>query len=178
MKESNILLKTAFLAALILSIFAVGCSFFKAETPPNSAGNTAQTRPADSPATETNPASTTNANVEKPDLTVTAEELDKEFTDKDATTEKLEKYASKNIQVTGRVSMLVTEKSGKIQPYVTLFAPGGVLHGVSCYFDDENVAQMKILAKDKMATVQGFRDKYILPKIPPRLSHCVVIKGS
>lgn len=163
------------IAALTITLFAAGCGLFKGETQTNSPGNSAQTVPANSAAPETN---STGANVEKADFTITSEELDKEFTDPSATTEKLEKYASKNIQVTGRVSMIITEKSGKVQPYVTLFAPGGIMHGVSCYFDDENVGQMKQLVKDKMATVQGFKGKYTLPKLSPRLDHCVVIKGS
>jgi hypothetical protein len=73
--------------------------------------------------------------------------------------------------------MLVTEKKGTVQPWVTLYAPG-VLHGVSCYFDDADVDQMKRLTMDKMAKVQGFMDDFIVPKVSPRLEHCVVLEAS
>lgn len=112
---------------------------------------------------------------EKADFTVTAEELDKEFTRKGVKDADLEKYANKNIAVTGRVSTLVFDKKGTTQPWVTLYAPG-VLHGVSCYFDDDNLEQMKKLKMDKMATVQGFQNDFIVPEVSPRLDHCIVIK--
>ncbi len=89
----------------------------------------------------------------------------------------MEKYANKNIAVSGRVKTLVMEKKGTVQPWVTLYAPG-VLHGVSCYFDDENVEQMKKLKEDKMATVQGFQNDFIVPKISPRLDHCIVLEAN
>ena len=91
---------------------------------------------------------------EKADFTVTSEQYDKEFTTKGAKEADLQKYANKNIAVTGRVSLLSLEKKGTVQPWVTLFAPG-TLNGVSCYFDDENVDQMKRLKMDKM--VNGSR---------------------
>lgn len=116
-----------------------------------------------------------NPGLEKPDFTVTSEELDKEFTRKGVKEEELEKYKNKNIAVTGRVSMLVTEKKGTVQPWVTLYAPG-ILNGVSCYFDDDNVDQMKLLKEDKVATVQGFMDDFIVPEISPRLKHCHVVE--
>ena len=114
--------------------------------------------------------------IEQADFTLTAEDLDKEYTKKGVTDKDLEKYAKKNIAVSGRVSMLVLEKNGTTQPWVTLFAPG-VLHGVSCYFDDDNLEQMKKLKMDKIVTVQGFQDDFIVPEISPRLEHCVVIKA-
>jgi len=49
---------------------------------------------------------------------------------------------------------------------------------VSCYFDDENVGQMKKLKDDKNATVQGFQDDFIVPEVSPMLKHCVVLEGS
>lgn len=113
---------------------------------------------------------------EKADFSLTAEELDKEFTNDNAKDEDLKKYANKNIAVSGRVSMLVTEKKGTTQPWVTLYAPG-VLHGVSCYFDDENIEQMKQLKMDKMAKVQGFQNDFIVPKVSPRLEHCIVLES-
>jgi len=114
--------------------------------------------------------------VEKADFTMTAEEFDKAFTTKGVTDKELEKYASKNIQVSGRVSLLSMEKQGTTQPWVTLFAPG-LGHGVSCYFDEENLAQMKQLKMDKMVTVQGFQDDFLVPEVSPRLEHCAVIKA-
>jgi tRNA_anti-like len=117
----------------------------------------------------------TIAKTEKADFTTTAEELDKEFTKKGVKNKDLEKYANKNIAVTGRVSTLALEKKGTTQSWVTLYAPG-VLHGVSCYFDDDNLKQMKELKMDKTATVQGFQNDFIVPEVSPRLDHCVVIK--
>ncbi len=117
------------------------------------------------------------AKAEKADFTVTAEDLDKEFTRKGVESDDLKKYASKNIAVTGRVSMLSLEKQGTTQPWVTLYAPG-VLHGVSCYFDDDNLEQMKMLKMDKNVKVQGFKDDFIVPEISPRLEHCVVLEAN
>lgn len=114
--------------------------------------------------------------VEKADFTVTSEEYDKLFTTKGAKESDLQKYANKNIAVTGRVSLLSLEKKGTVQPWVTLYAPG-TLNGVSCYFDEENVDQMKRLKMDKMVTVQGLQDDFIVPEISPSLKHCVVIKA-
>ena len=121
--------------------------------------------------------STAPSNVEKADFSMTSEELDKDFTHKGVKDADLEKYSNKNIAVTGRVTMLVTDKKGTTQPWVTLFAPG-IGHGVSCYFDDENLAQMKMLKDDKMAKVQGFQDDFIVPEVSPMLKHCVVLEGS
>ncbi len=115
--------------------------------------------------------------VEKADFTVMAEEFEKEFTKKGAKEEDLKKYAGKNIAVTGRVSMIVTEKNGTTQPWVTLYAPG-VLGGVSCYFDDDNLEQMKQLKMDKTVKVQGFKDSFIVPEVKPTLDHCVVLEAA
>ena len=115
--------------------------------------------------------------VEKADFTVTSEEFDKEFTKKGAKEADLQKYASKNIAVTGRVSMISNEKKGTVQPWVTLYAPG-VLGGVNCYFDDDNLEQMKMLKMDKNVKVQGFKDSFIVPEVSPTLDHCVVLEGA
>lgn len=117
-----------------------------------------------------------NPKVETADFTVTAEAFDKEFTKKGAKEEDLKKYAGKIIAVSGRVSMLVTEKNGTTQPWVTLYAPG-VLGGVNCYFDDDNLEQMKQLKMDKTVKVQGFRDSFIVPEVKPTLDHCVVLEA-
>lgn len=181
MKQGN---KINAIASLIaLAVLSLGC----AKLMPGSnqtAGNTGTAPPANSNSTSTSNASNStasnssaNPNVEKADFTVTAEELDKEFTKPGVTDKDLEKYANKNIAVSGRVSTLVLEKKGTVQPWVTLYAPG-VLHGVSCYFDDADVDQMKKLKEDKMAKVQGFMDDFIVPKISPRLEHCQVLEGS
>ena len=140
----------------------------KAPETTNSAGNTK---------TDSDTKSAAPANAEKADFTMTSEELDKEFTHKGVTDKELEKYSNKNIAVSGRVTMLVTEKKGTTQPWVTLAAPG-LGHGVSCYFDEDNLAQMKMLKEDKMATVQGFQDDFIVPEISPMLKHCTVLKGA
>ena len=112
---------------------------------------------------------------EKADFTVTAEEFDETFTKEGVTSKDLEKYAKKNIAVSGRVDMIVTEKNGTTKPWVTLYAPG-TLHGVSCYFDDKDVEQMKNLKEDGMAKVQGFQDDFLVPKVPPSLKHCQIIE--
>ena len=171
MKKTN-LFYTPFALAFIV-IAGLACNSFKSsETVSN------QTKPT---ATADNPKDTTaktaeSPKVEKADFTLTSEEYDKEFTKKGAKEDDLKKYASKNIAVTGRVSLLSLEKKGTTQPWVTLFAPG-VLHGVSCYFDDDNLDQLKQLKMDKMATVQGFQDDFIVPEVSPRLEHCVVLKA-
>ena len=135
--------------------------------------NTADTNKSENSTTKT----TDKPKTEKADFTVTSEDLDKEFTKKGAKEEDLEKYASKNIAVTGRVSTIVLEKKGTTQPWVTLYAPG-ILHGVNCYFDDENVEQMKLLKQDKAAKVQGFQDTFIVPEVSPMLKHCVVLEAN
>lgn len=164
----------------ITVLFAVGlgCNALRSNDNSVSANkpDTATNANAVSPA-NTATSTTNNLKVEKADFTVTAEELDKIFTKDGVTDKDLEKYENKNIAVSGRVSMLVTEKTGTVQPWVTLYAPG-VLHGVSCYFDDENVDQMKKLTKDKLAKVQGFQDDFIVPTLSPKLKHCVVLEGN
>lgn len=169
---------------LVLTIalsFGLACSKFSSSNEP--AANTAA--PANSGASNSVASNTTvkettetkSSKVEKADFTTTAEELDKEFTREGVKKSDLEKYANKNIAVSGRVSMLVKEKKGTTQPWVTLYAPG-VLHGVSCYFDDADVAQMEKLTMDKNAKVQGFQNDFIVPKVSPRLDHCVVLEGN
>jgi hypothetical protein len=105
---------------------------------------------------------------------MTSEELDREYTRKGVTDKDLQKYENKVFHITGRVSMLVKEKKGTTQPWVTLYAPG-TLHGVSCYFDDEDVAQMSKLQDDKTAKIQGFQDDFITPEVSPMLKHCQVV---
>ena len=139
----------------------------------NSASNAANTTKSDNSATTT----AAPANVEKADFTMTSEELDKEYNKKGVKSEDLEKYSNKNIAVTGRVTMLVTEKKGTTQPWVTLFAPG-LGNGVNCYFDDENVSQMKMLKEDKIVKIQGFQDDFIVPEVSPMLKHCIVLEGA
>lgn len=138
---------------------------------------TTTTAPTNKPATSDADGPTGGSpKAEKADFTVTSEEYDKEFTTKGAKAEALQKYANKNIAVSGRVSLLSLEKQGTVQPWVTLFAPG-TLNGVSCYFDDDNLEQMKRLKMDKMVTVQGLQDDFIVPEVSPSLKHCVVIKA-
>lgn len=175
MKNKN--LSTIFLLTAILLTFGLACKNFTSSTSDNKPANTVGT--PDEPPTGINPDANPAepSKVEKADFTMTAEELDKEFTRKGVAGKDLEKYESKNIQVSGRITMLVTEKKGTTQPWVTLYAPG-IGHGVSCYFDDENVEQMKQLKEDKTATVQGFQDDFVVPEVSPMLKHCVVIKGS
>jgi hypothetical protein len=173
--------KSAFSTLVSIAIlFAVGlaCNALKSNdnsvsankpntTTNSNAGNTANSAPK----------TTSDAKAEKADFTFTAEELDKIYTKEGVTDKDLEKYENKNIAVSGRVSLLVTEKTGTVQPWVTLYAPG-VLHGVSCYFDDENVGQMKSLKEDKMAKIQGFQDDFIVPSLSPKLKHCIVLEAN
>lgn len=172
MKRNTNLIFSALALAFVLSV-GLACGKFSSSEP---ATNSAKTDNANvykpTGTAPENPA----LKVEKADFTMTAEEYDKAFTTKGVTDKDLEKYASKNIQVTGRVSLLSLEKQGTTQPWVTLFAPG-LGHGVSCYFDEENLAQMKQLKMDKMVTVQGFQDDFLVPEVSPRLEHCVVIKA-
>ena len=182
MKQENKLNTIAVLLALAL--VSLGCGSLMSRSNQTPAANTAPSNATTSNSSTANSSNTssssnspTNAKVEKADFTVTSEELDKEFHKPGVTDKDLEKYASKNIAVTGRVSTLVLEKKGTVQPWVTLYAPG-VLHGVSCYFDDADVDQMKRLTEDKMAKVQGFMDDFIVPKISPRLEHCQVLEAN
>ena len=162
--------------ALVLS-FGLGCQMLKSSVDKNPETNTNATNSDTSTAPAKDNKETKSSEVEKADFTVTSEELDKEFNRKGVTNADLEKYANKIIAVSGRVSMLVTEKKGTTQPWVTLYAPG-IGNGVNCYFDDENVDQMKKLTEDKMAKVQGFQDDFIVPEVSPMLKHCVVLEGS
>lgn len=172
MKKNTNLAFSLLAVAFVLSVGLACGKFSSSDTAKTDNGDVYKptgTAPENSaPKTETKP--------EKADFTMTAEEFDKAFTTKGVTNKDLEKYASKNIQVTGRVSLLSLEKKGTTQPWVTLFAPG-LGHGVSCYFDEENLAQMKQLKMDKMVTVQGFQDDFLVPEVSPRLEHCVVVKA-
>ena len=174
MKKTNLFL-AVFAVATLLTVGLACKSFTSTQTETNSAKTT--TTPEGTNKEKPSEDTTDNKpKIEKADFTVTSEELDKEFTKKGAKEEDLKKYASKNIAVSGRVSMIVTEKKGTVQPWVTLYAPG-ILNGVNCYFDDDNVEQMKLLKKDKMAKVQGFKDDFIVPEVPPTLDHCVVLEA-
>jgi hypothetical protein len=159
---------------LVLS-FGLGCQKLTSGVEKKPETNTNNPETSNVPAKDNK--ETESVKIEKADFTVTAEELDKEYNRKGVKDSDLEKYANKNIAVTGRVSMLVTEKKGTTQPWVTLYAPG-IGNGVNCYFDDENVDQMKKLTEDKMAKIQGFQDDFIVPEISPMLKHCVVLEGS
>ncbi len=166
---------------IALALLSIGCGSLMPGSKQTTA-NINSTGTAPPPTNSANSASnsgtsTTNAKVEKADFTVTSEELDKEFHREGVTDKDLEKYENKTIAVSGRVSLLVTEKKGTVQPWVTLYAPG-VLRGVSCYFDDADVEQMKRLKEDKMVKVQGFMDDFIVPKVSPRLEHCQVLEAS
>ena len=183
MKQGNQL--NAIVSMIALAVLSLGCGSLMPGSN-QTAGNTgtANTPPTNSSSNSTSNASNSTASnssstakVEKADFTVTSEELDKEFHKPGVTDKDLEIYANKNIAVTGRVSTLVLEKKGTVQPWVTLYAPG-VLHGVSCYFDDGDVDQMKRLTEDKMAKVQGFMDDFIVPKVSPRLEHCQVLDAN
>ncbi|HLA96313.1 MAG TPA: hypothetical protein VK612_11380 [Pyrinomonadaceae bacterium] len=179
--------KNIFAATIsILALLAVGlgCNSLGSKETANNAApanrpvNTTGTAPGNSTVSTNSAAPTTSSKkVEKADFTATAEELDKIFTKDGVTDKDLEKYENKNIAVSGRVSLLVTEKTGTVQPWVTLYAPG-TLHGVSCYFDDENVDQMKALKEDKIVKVQGFQDDFIVPTLSPKLKHCVVLEAN
>jgi len=168
------------LALTLIMVFAAGiaCDKFKSTTsepPAANANSNKMSANASTPA----PAKTDSkpTKIEKPDFTMTAEQYDAEFYKKGVKSEDLEKYSNRIIQVSGRVSMLETEKHGTTLPWVTLFAPG-TLRGVSCYFDDADVDQMKKLTMNKTATVQGFQGSLLVPEVSPMLDHCVVVEGS
>jgi len=179
MTKQNLL--AAIVALTVLMIVGIGCKSLmpsqsnSANTASTSNTSNSTTKPTN--ASDNSASSTANPDIEKADFTTTSEDLDKEFTRKGVTDKDLEKYSNKNIAVTGRVTMLVTEKKGTTQPWVTLAAPG-LGHGVNCYFDDENVSQMKLLKEDKIVKIQGFQDDFIVPEISPMLKHCVVLEGA
>lgn len=168
-----------FAAFAIATVFAFGfaCKSFTSSDS-NSANTTSEKDYSDDtiPPSKPEAEKPNEKKVENADFTMTSEELDKEFTRKGVTDKDLEKYSTKNIAVTGRVTLLSLEKKGTTQPWVTLFAPG-LGHGVSCYFDDDNLEQMKQLKDDKIVTVQGFQNDFIVPEISPSLDHCVVLKA-
>lgn len=175
MKNTNLF---AGLIACALGITAVlGCSRFMPASntgTANTSNTTTVSNSGPSNAAPSNVSSTSsNPKLEKADFTMTSEELDKEYTREGVTSNDLKKFENKVIQVSGRVTMLVKEKKGTVQPWVTLAAPG-IGHGVSCYFDDEDVAQMSKLQEDKTATVQGFQNDFVVPKVSPMLKHCQV----
>jgi hypothetical protein len=166
------------LVAISVIVFvALGCSSLRDLAKTENSNNPGNSSGANTATTPNSANTSVPANAEPADFTLTSEQLDGEFTRKGVKSADLEKYSNKNIAVTGRVTMLVTEKKGTTQPWVTLFAPG-LGHGVSCYFDDENVGQMSMLKDDKMAKVQGFQDDFIVPEVSPMLKHCVVLEGS
>ncbi len=175
MKKTTNLLIALFALLIVLSI-GLACNKFSdsgiSEKPSNSGNSPTE---IETP-TGTAPDQPENPKIENADFTLTAEEYDKAFTKKGVTDKDLEKYKSKNIRVTGRVTLLSLEKKGTTQPWVTLFAPG-LGNGVSCYFDDDNLEQMKRLKMDKIVTVQGFQDTLVVPEVSPMLEHCVVIKA-
>jgi|GEM_PF-4163376 len=177
MKNENI--GTILLVLALICSVSLACGRFSAgNTEVNSVkpNNSTASSNAFSASNSTGSKTKDNPGLERPDFTVTAEELDKEFTREGVTDKDLAKYENKNIAVSGRVSMLVLEKTGTVQPWVTLYAPG-TLHGVSCYFDDKSSSQLKLLKEDQMAKVQGFQNDFIVPKVSPRLEHCVVLEA-
>ena len=184
MKNKNLALSLASLALMLTVVLGCGRLQQLSQGGGNtSAGNpgtanSTTTSQSNSTADSTNSSSTTGApKVERADFTMTSEELDREFTRKGVKDEDLEKYENKTIAVSGRVSLLVKEKKGTTQPWVTLAAPG-IGHGVSCYFDDENVGQMSMLKEDAMVKVQGYQNDFVVPEVPPMLKHCVVLEGA
>ena len=169
---------TGLLAIAAVLALGLGCSSLT-EKMSNQNTTVSNTAPANtnSGSKPTNTSTSAPSDIETADFTMTSEELDGEFNRKGVTDKDLQKYESKNIAVTGRVSMLVTEKKGTTQPWVTLYAPG-IGNGVNCYFDDEHVGEMKLLKEDKMVKIQGFQDDFIVPEVSPMLKHCRVLEGA
>ena len=172
----NTSLSAGFTACAIGLAAVLGCSRFlpASNTGTTNASNTVVSNSAPRNAAPSNATSTSsNPKLEKADFTMTSEELDREYTHDGVTSNDLKKFENKVIQVSGRVSMLIKEKKGTVQPWVTLSAPG-IGHGVNCYFDDEDVSQMSKLQEDKPATIQGFQNDFVVPKVSPMLKHCQV----
>lgn len=172
--KTNINLTSTVLILAVVLFVGLSCSRFTNSTTsqnPTSENSTNKSDKSNGTAPET-----VKPKVENADFTLAAEEFDKEFTRKGVKEKDLEKYKSKNVRVTGRISLMSLEKKGTVQPYVKLYAPG-VLNGVSCSFDDDNLEQMKPLKMDKVVTVQGFQSDFIVPEVSPMLDHCVVIKA-
>lgn len=162
----------------VILLVATACQFPGTNT--STADNKSGAKTPEAPANKAEPAKESAKQpakeLEKPDFTMTSEELDKEFTRKGVKDKDLEKYANKVIRVSGRVTLLSLEKKDTTQPWVSLAAPG-LGHGVSCYFDDKDVDQMKALKEDAMVTVQGYQDDFIVPEISPMLKHCAVVEA-
>lgn len=167
-------------ALLMVLAAGLGCSKLS-ESNPGPPNNTTTSNSSTTSSTNSKPDDSTktapSSKADKADFTMTSEELDRDFTKKGVTSKDLEKYSNKTIAVSGRVSLLETEKHGTTEPWVTLAAPG-LGHGVSCYFDDDNVSQMKMLKMDKQVKVQGYQDDFLVPEVSPMLKHCVVLEGA
>jgi hypothetical protein len=172
MKQTNLI--AGGIACAIAFTAVLGCNRFMPSSN-TSTTNTSNSTSGPGNTAPSNTASSSKSKIETPDFTMTAEELDREYTRKGVKDTDLQKYENKVFHVTGRVSMLVKEKKGTTQPWVTLYAPG-TLHGVSCYFDDEDVAQMSKLQDDRTAKIQGFQDDFITPEVSPMLKHCQVVE--
>jgi len=135
MKQKNKI--NAIAVMIALAVLSLGCGSLMPKSNTGTAANTSpsnitasnSTATSNSSNTTSSSNSSTSSTIEKADFTVTSEELDKEFHKEGVTDKDLEKYANKNIAVTARVSTLVLEKKGTVQPWVTLYAPG-VLRGV------------------------------------------------
>ncbi len=156
----------------IVLIFVTACGKFSNSTisentaKPNNSALEANTPGGTAPERE-------SPKIEKADFKMTAEEYAEEFTREGVTKKDLEKYANKNIAVTGRVTMFSTEKNGTAPPYVVLDAPG-LAHGVTCYLNNVNLEGVRM---DKIVTVQGFQEKFPVPGRLPALDRCVVLKA-
>src|SRR5687767_12979678 len=107
MKKITNLSFAAFALAIVLMV-NLACSSLSTSKPgENTAKPSNSATQAETP-TGTAPEPTT-PKIEKADFTMTSEEYDKEFNRKGVTDKDLEKYKSKNIQVTGRVTLLSLE---------------------------------------------------------------------
>ena len=175
--NKNNLITILFLGVIALAA-VLGCKSLGTSSETPNASNTASSNSVPTPVSNTASQTNSTSKVEPADITITSEDLDKEFRDKNAKRETLEaKYANKNIAVTGRITLLQTEKKDTVGPWLKLYAPGSLAYGVTCYFDDENASQASNLKRDKIVKVQGFQDGFIVPGISPRLKHCVVLEA-
>lgn len=115
-----------------------------------------------------------STNPPKADFTISSTKLHLEFLSANSK-EDLKKYANKNIAMTGRILMVQIAKQSSEKSLVVMY--GGVDDGPSCFFDENNLEQMKRLKEGNTATLQGFQDDSITPKISPSLDHCIVIEA-
>ncbi len=175
---------TKFAASFIVLIGGLTLSGCGGATTPSNSSNSNSTAPANkiaaaSPAANASPASTGPAAKQgtppKADMTMTADELHKEYkalVDKDPA-QINPKYANKNVQFSGKIAKIYSSEEGTGTKHIVVLS-GGKEDDASCSFDGETV-ESKALQIGQTVTLQGTFTQN--QNVPPPLFKCFVIKG-